>query len=115
VLGIVTQPDARRGRGKKTTPSPVKEVAIAHDLKVWQPQRLKRDQDTLAELEALKADVFVVVAYGQILSPQILNMPKYGCINVHGSLLPKYRGCAPVQWAIAQGETTHRHYHDANG
>jgi methionyl-tRNA formyltransferase len=105
VLGVVTQPDARRGRGKKTTPSPVKQVAIAHNLPVWQPDRLKRDKDTLAELEALNADVFVVVAYGQILSQQILDLPKYGCINVHGSLLPKYRGCAPVQWAIAKGET----------
>ncbi|AFY70965.1 Methionyl-tRNA formyltransferase [Thalassoporum mexicanum PCC 7367] len=104
VLGVVTQPDARRGRGKKMTPSPVKQVAIEHALKVWQPNRLKRDQATLAELEALQADVFVVVAYGQILSQQILDMPKYGCINVHGSLLPKYRGCAPVQWAIANGE-----------
>jgi methionyl-tRNA formyltransferase len=85
----------------------VKAAAIAKnpDLKIWQPDRLKKDKTVLAELESLEADVFVVVAYGQILSQKILNMPKYGCINVHGSLLPKYRGAAPIQWAIANGES----------
>ena len=106
VVGVVSQPDTRRGRGNQVSPPPVKAAAIARDpnIKIWQPNRLKKDRAVLAELEALKADVFVVVAYGQILSQKILNMPKYGCINVHGSLLPKYRGAAPIQWAIANGE-----------
>ncbi len=109
VVGIVSQPDARRGRGSQVSFSPVKAAAIAKnlnsDLKIWQPDCLKKDQLVLAELKAVAADVFVVVAYGQILSQKILNMPKHGCINVHGSLLPKYRGAAPVQWAIANGES----------
>ena len=111
VVGIVSQPDTRRGRGSQVSFSPVKAAAIAKhldlspELKIWQPDRLKKDQLVLEELKAVGADVFVVVAYGQILSQKILNMPKYGCINVHGSLLPKYRGAAPVQWAIANGES----------
>ena len=107
VVGVVSQPDTRRGRGNQVSPPPVKAAAIARNpnLKIWQPNRLKKDKTVLAELEALEADVFVVVAYGQILSQKILNMPKYGCINVHGSLLPKYRGAAPIQWAIANGES----------
>ena len=108
VVGVVSQPDTRRGRGNQVSPSPVKAIAQKFDLnpnlKIWQPDRLKKDQAVLAELAAMEADVFVVVAYGQILSRKILNMPKHGCINVHGSLLPKYRGAAPVQWAIANGE-----------
>ncbi len=107
VIGVVTQPDTRRGRGNQTTPSPVKALAVQHpNLKIWQPERLKKDLATLAELAEAKADIFVVVAYGQILSQTILDLPKHGCINVHGSLLPKYRGAAPMQWAIANGETT---------
>ncbi|CAN1209085.1 methionyl-tRNA formyltransferase [Tumidithrix helvetica PCC 7403] len=105
VLGVVTQPDTRRGRGNQMSPSPVKELALQHDLTVWTPDRIKKDTATLEALKALNADVFVVVAYGQILSQAILDMPKQGCINVHGSLLPKYRGAAPIQWAIANGET----------
>ncbi|WP_055075640.1 methionyl-tRNA formyltransferase [Pseudanabaena sp. 'Roaring Creek'] len=107
VVGVVSQPDTRRGRGNQVTPPPVKAAAIAKNpnLKIWQPDRLKKDKQVLEELANLNADVFVVVAYGQILSPKILHMPKYGCINVHGSLLPKYRGAAPIQWAIANGES----------
>ena len=107
VVGVVSQPDTRRGRGNQVSPPPVKAAAIARNpnLKIWQPDRLKKDKNVLAELESLEADVFVVVAYGQILSQKILNMPKHGCINVHGSLLPKYRGAAPIQWAIANGES----------
>lgn len=106
VLGVVSQPDTRRGRGNQVSASPVKAVAIAANpnIKIWQPHRLKKDQEVLTKIAALGADVFVVVAYGQILSRKILNIPKYGCINVHGSLLPRYRGAAPVQWAIANGE-----------
>ncbi len=105
VLGVVTQPDKRRGRGSQLIPSAVKKVAIAHDLPVWQPKRIKKDPETLEILENLQADVFAVVAYGQLLSPQILQMPRLGCVNGHGSLLPKYRGAAPIQWSLVQGET----------
>jgi methionyl-tRNA formyltransferase len=104
VLGVVTQPDKRRGRGNQMIPSPVKAVAVAQQLPVWQPQRLKKDAETLNKLKQLEADVFVVVAYGQILSQEILDMPKLGCINVHGSILPKYRGAAPIQKSIVNGE-----------
>ncbi|MCW5314352.1 methionyl-tRNA formyltransferase [Nostoc sp. KVJ3] len=105
VLGVVTQPDKRRERGNKLTPSPVKAIATAHNLPVWQPERVKKNTETLTQLKQLNADVFVVVAYGQILSSKILNMPKLGCINVHGSILPKYRGAAPIQWCLYNGET----------
>lgn len=105
VLAVVTQPDKRRGRGNQLMPSPVKAVALAHHIPVWQPQRVKKDTETLAQLQQTEADVFVVVAYGQILSQEILDMPKLGCINVHGSILPKYRGAAPIQWCLYHGET----------
>lgn len=105
LLCVVTQPDKRRGRGKELTSSPVKAVAIAHQLPVWQPKRVKKSAQTLTQLREAGADVFVVVAYGQILSQEILDMPKLGCINVHGSILPQYRGAAPIQWCLYQGET----------
>jgi methionyl-tRNA formyltransferase len=105
VLGVVTQPDKRRGRGNQLSPSPVKAVALEHQLAVWQPKRVKKNAETLAQLRQAAADVFVVVAYGQILSQEILDMPKLGCINVHGSILPKYRGAAPIQWCLYHGET----------
>ncbi len=104
VMAVVTQPDKRRERGNQLTPSPVKTAAIAANLPVWQPERIKKDTQTLTNLKHLQADVFVVVAYGQILSPKILNIPKFGCINVHGSILPKYRGAAPIQWCLYNGE-----------
>lgn len=104
VLGVVTQPDKRRGRGSQMTPSPVKETALSHDLPIWQPKRVKVDTDTLEFLRSCGADVFVVVAYGQILSQEILEMPRLGCINLHGSLLPQYRGAAPMQWCLYNGE-----------
>ncbi|MHC5735771.1 methionyl-tRNA formyltransferase [Nostoc sp.] len=104
VLAVVTQPDKRRERGNKLTPTPVKAIATAHNLPVWQPERVKKDTETLTQLKQLDADVFVVVAYGQILSSKILNMPKLACINVHGSILPKYRGAAPIQWCLYNGE-----------
>ncbi|MGL5065629.1 MAG: methionyl-tRNA formyltransferase [Microcoleus sp.] len=106
VVGIVTQPDKRRGRGNKLMPSPVKTVALNHNLPVWQPQRIKKDAETLSQLQASEADVFVVVAYGQILSQTILDIPKLACINVHGSILPKYRGAAPIQRCLCDGEKT---------
>ena len=104
IMAVVTQPDKRRGRGNQMIPSPVKELAVKYNLPVWQPQRIKKDQTTLDLLSQTQADVFVVVAYGQILSPQILAMPKLGCVNVHGSLLPQYRGAAPIQWSIYNGD-----------
>ena len=106
VIALVTQPDKRRGRGNKTQPSAVKQVAIAHDLPVWQPKRIKKDRETLDKLKAVPVDAFVVVAYGQILSSEILAMAQLGCINVHGSLLPQYRGAAPIQWSIINGDRT---------
>jgi methionyl-tRNA formyltransferase len=104
VLGVVTQPDKPRGRGKQLTPSPVKQVALEHGLQVWQPSRVKKDEQTLAELRSHQADAFVVVAYGQLLSQEILDMPRLGCINAHGSLLPQYRGAAPIQWSLYNGD-----------
>lgn len=105
VLAVVTQPDKRRGRGNQATASPVKTIALEQQIPVFSPQRLKKDSETLAQLKALDADVFVVVAYGQILSQEILDMPRLGCINVHGSILPKYRGAAPIAWCLYHGET----------
>lgn len=105
VVAVVTQPDKRRGRGSKVLPSPVKAIATAAHLPVWQPRRIKKDQTTLTALRDLAADAFVVVAYGQILSPEILAMPRLGCINGHGSLLPAYRGAAPIQWCLYHGES----------
>ncbi len=105
VVAVVTQPDKKRGRGNKILPSAVKKVALEHNLPIWQPTRIKKDQETLDKLQATSADAFVVVAYGQILSTAILQMPKLGCINVHGSLLPEYRGAAPIQWSIYNGDT----------
>jgi methionyl-tRNA formyltransferase len=106
VLAVVTQPDKRRGRGNEQSPSPVKMVALQHNLPIWQPQRIKKDDETLAALRAYDADCFVVVAYGQILSQEILDLPRYGCFNGHGSLLPQYRGAAPIQWCLYHGEAS---------
>jgi len=104
VLAVVTQPDKRRGRGSELMPSPVKAIALQHSLPIWQPARIKKDAETLDNLRRTQADAFIVVAYGQILSPEILEMPRLGCINAHGSLLPKYRGAAPIQWSLYHGE-----------
>lgn len=103
VIGVVTQPDKPRGRGQKLVPSPVKAWAEAHGLPVWQSKRIK-EEDFTAFLEEQKPDLMVVVAFGQILSQRILDIPPYGCINVHGSLLPRYRGAAPMQWCVIDGE-----------
>jgi methionyl-tRNA formyltransferase len=104
VLAAVTQPDKRRERGNQLTPSPIKNLALTHNLPIWQPQRIKKDQETLTLLKQSEADLFVVIAYGQILSQEILDIPKLGCINVHGSILPQYRGAAPIQWCLYNGE-----------
>jgi len=105
LVAVVTQPDKRRGRGQQLMPAPVKQVALEAGCEIFQPRRIKRDDATLNALEQLQADAFVVVAYGQILSPRILAMPRLGCINGHGSLLPAYRGAAPIQWCLVHGET----------
>lgn len=103
VVGVFTQPDRPKGRGKKLAPPPVKVIAEKHDIEVFQPEKLKTEE-SVAILKELNPDCIVVVAYGQILSKAILDIPKYGCINVHGSLLPAYRGAAPIHWAIVNGE-----------
>ncbi len=104
IAGVFTQPDRYRGRGVGVSASPVKEVAVENALPVFQPEKL-RDGTALALLRELRPDVIVVVAYGRILPDDILAVPPLGCINVHGSLLPKYRGSAPIQWAVLNGET----------
>lgn len=104
VLAVVSQPDRPSGRGMKLKPTPVKEYAESKSLKVYQPEKVRKNVEFIETLKSLKPDVIVVVAYGQILPEEILEIPKYGCINVHGSLLPKYRGSAPIQWAIINGE-----------
>lgn len=103
VTGVVTQPDKPKGRGKNMQFTPVKEKALEYNLPVYQPIRVK-EESFVEELRSMQPDVIVVVAFGQILSKDILEMPKYGCINVHASLLPKYRGSAPIQWAVIDGE-----------
>lgn len=100
----VTQPDKPKGRGKEMQPTPVKEAALRHGIPVYQPRKI-RDPQCVEELRKYHADVCVVVAFGQILPKTILELTPYGCINVHASLLPKYRGAAPIQWAILEGET----------
>lgn len=102
---VVTQPDKPKGRGNAMQASPVKECALAHGIEVYQPKKI-REQECVDYLAGFDADIFVVAAFGQILSQTLLDMPKYGCINVHASLLPKYRGAAPIQWAVINGEQT---------
>ena len=103
ILLVVTQPDKPKGRSKLYLPSPVKEEAMRLGVEVFQPDRIKKEEN-IEVLKKYPADVFVVAAFGQILSKEILEMPRYGCINIHASLLPMYRGAAPIQWAILNGE-----------
>ena len=102
---VVTQPDKAKNRGKKVQFTPVKELATAHGIKVLQPEKIKQDGEVLQTLKDYAPDIIVVVAYGQIIQKEILDLPKYGCVNVHASLLPKLRGASPIQHAILQGET----------
>jgi methionyl-tRNA formyltransferase len=104
IAAVITQPDRPKGRDLKPQPSPVKSLALRLGLPVLQPERARNEQ-FITELRALQPDLIVVVAYGQILPPAILDLPCHGCLNVHTSLLPKYRGAAPIQWAIANGDT----------
>lgn len=103
VCGVVSQKDMPKGRGHKIVPTPVKECALKNNIDVYQPETLK-DGAFLSELEKLQPEVIIVVAYGRILPEYILNFPKYGCINIHASLLPKYRGAGPIQWCLINGE-----------
>ncbi len=104
VIGVVTQPDKPKGRGKAVQFTPVKELAVKYDIPVYQPKRIKGNQDFYDEMKELNPDVMITIAFGQILPKEILELPKYGCVNVHASLLPKYRGSAPIQWVILDGE-----------
>jgi methionyl-tRNA formyltransferase len=104
IKAVITQPDRPKGRGKRMAPPPVKERALEAGIKVLQPERIK-DSGFIEALKALSPDIIIVVAYGQILPEDIINLPAMGCINVHASLLPKYRGAAPINWCIINGET----------
>lgn len=103
VTAVVTQPDKQKGRGKEVQMTPVKECALAHHIPVLQPVKIK-EPEAVAALRSYPADIFVVAAFGQLLTEEILTMPRFGCVNIHASLLPAYRGAAPIQWAIINGE-----------
>ena len=103
VTAVVTQPDTAKGRSGKLQCTPVKECALEYGIPVWTPVKIKAPE-AVAQLKEYEADVYVVAAFGQILSQEILDIPRYGCINIHASLLPKYRGAAPIQWSILDGE-----------
>ena len=104
ILAVVTNPDKPKGRGMKMIASPVKEFAIEKNIPYYQPEKVRNNVEFISEISNLKPDVICVVAYGKILPKEILEIPKLGCINVHGSLLPKYRGAAPIQWAVLNGD-----------
>ncbi|MBR2180112.1 MAG: methionyl-tRNA formyltransferase [Selenomonadaceae bacterium] len=104
LIAVVTQPDRPKGRGHKLMPSPVKVWALDNSIPILQSEKIKTEEAT-EQLEQLKPDLIVVVAFGQILSKRILDLPKFGCINVHASLLPRYRGAAPIEWSLINGET----------
>lgn len=106
IIGVVTNPDRPKGRGMKMVASPVKEFATKQNLKIFQPQKVRNNEEFINEIKELNPDVICVVAYGKILPKEILEIPKLGCINVHASLLPKYRGAAPIQWAVLNGDKT---------
>lgn len=106
IIGVVTNPDKPKGRGMKLVDSPVKEFALEKGLPIYQPLKVRNNVEFLEELEKLNPDIICVVAYGKILPKELLEIPKLGCINVHGSLLPKYRGAAPIQWAVLNGDKT---------
>lgn len=103
LVAVITQPDRPKGRGLKVTPTPVKETALHYNIPVFQPEKIK-DKEVYDLIRGLKPDLIVIVAYGKILPKEIIDIPKYGAINVHASVLPKYRGAAPVQWALLNGE-----------
>ena len=104
ILTVVTNPDRKQGRGMKMSVSPVKKFAEEKGLQILQPEKVRKNEEFISKIRDLKPDVICVVAYGKILPKEILDIPKYGCINVHASLLPKYRGAAPIQWAVLNGD-----------
>lgn len=104
IIGVVTNVDKPKGRGMKMVASPVKEYAIEKKLQVYQPVKVRNNPEFLEEVKKLNPDLICVVAYGKILPQELLDIPKYGCVNVHGSLLPEYRGAAPIQWAVLNGD-----------
>ena len=104
VLAVVTNPDKPKGRGMKMIASPVKEFAIQNNIQVYQPQKVRNNPEFIEEIKSLHPDLLCVVAYGKILPKELLEIPRYGSINVHGSILPKYRGAAPIQWAVLNGD-----------
>ena len=104
IIGVVTNIDKPKGRGMKLIPSDVKKYAMEKGLKIYQPNKVRNNPDFLEEVKNLKPDLICVVAYGKILPQELLDIPQYGCVNVHGSLLPKYRGAAPIQWAVLNGD-----------
>ena len=104
VLAVISQPDRKAGRGMQCVPTPVKAYALEKGIPVYQSEKIRKDTELIERIERLRPDAIVVVAFGQILPKKILDIPKYGSINVHGSLLPKYRGAAPIQWSIINGE-----------
>ena len=106
IIGVVTNPDKPKGRGMKMIPSPVKEYATQNNMNIYQPIKIRGNIEFINEIKNLNPDVICVVAYGKILPKEILEIPRLGCINVHASLLPKYRGAAPIQWAILNGDKT---------
>lgn len=106
IIGVVTNPDKPKGRGMKMMFTPVKEFALEKNIPIYQPLKVRNNTEFIEEMKELNPDVICVVAYGKILPKEILDIPEKGCINVHGSLLPKYRGAAPIQWAVLNGEKT---------
>jgi len=104
VSAIVTQPDKPSGRGKKVTISPIKEVGLSNKIPIFQPEKIRKDSEITDKLKEIKPDFIIVVAYGQIITKQILDIPRFGCINLHASLLPRYRGSSPINWTLINGE-----------
>ena len=104
VAAVVTQPDKPKGRGKTLLPTPVKEEALMHEIPVYQPRKVRNNPEFLETLKEINPDIIIVAAFGQIIPKEVLELPKFGCINIHASLLPKYRGAAPIQQAVIDGE-----------
>ena len=105
ISAVITQPDKKRSRGSKLIASPIKKIALDHDIPVFTPNKIKNNMSFIETLRSFNSEVFVVIAYGKILSSEILSIPKYGCWNAHASLLPRWRGAAPIHWALLKGDT----------
>ena len=104
ISAVITQPDKKRSRGSKLIASPIKKIALEHDIPVFTPRKIKNEISFIETLKSFDSDVFIVIAYGKILSNEILSIPRYGCWNAHASLLPRWRGAAPIQWALLKGD-----------